>query len=112
MRYLIVDGMLGGTGIRDGMNGDYLEPNDIGLSIELSYRLTNWLVEYEDEHYHSFENVIRVHKLDQEGKEIAIAISQEIPDTKIAYYSHAELIKEELMTSTNNGDSVFWLRVN
>jgi len=111
MKYIVVDGMFSGTGIRDEVNGGYLEPDEIGLSVELTFRLTNWLAKYEAEHYSGFKNESRVLELDQEGKEIAIAICQEIPDVKIAYYSDAQSTKEELMTSSNNS-SLFWFRIN
>ena len=107
--YLVVDGQLSGTGIRDGANGGFLEPN--GLSVELSLRLANWLTEYEAEHYRGFKNESRIQELDQEGKEIAIAIHREVSDIKVAYYSDAHSAKEELMTSSSDG-SLFWVRTN
>jgi len=106
-----VVGTLSTTGILDGANGGYLEPEEVGLSAELTLRLTNWIAEYDAEHYRGFKNELRVQELDREGKEIAIAIRQEIPDTKIAYYSDALMIKEELMISSGDG-SLFWLRIN
>ena len=110
MKYLVVDGMFRGTGIRDGANGGYLEPEEISLSAELSFRLTNWLAEYEAEHYRGYANESLIRTLDQEGKKIALAIYQEIPDLKMAYYSDAYLAKEELMTSSIDG-SLFWSKI-
>jgi len=110
MIYIVVDATLNCTGIRDGANGGFLDPSD-ALSPGLLIRLANWLAEYETEHYRGFKNESRIQKLDQEGKEIAIAIRQEIPDTKIAYYSDASGIEEELMTEASDG-SLFWLKVN
>ena len=110
MMYLVVDGMLSGTGIRDGANGGYLDPSD-SLSLELLRRLANWLAEYEKEHYRGYKNESLTQRLDQEGKEIAIAIRQEISDVKIAYWSDAYSIKEELMVSSDGG-SFFWVKVN
>ena len=111
MKYLIVEGMLDCTGIYDWADESYVEPEEIGLSAELSLRLANWLKEYEDEHYRGYVNGTRIQKLDQEGKEIAIAIRQEIADVKIAYYSDGSMIKWELMISPDDG-SLFWLQVN
>jgi len=96
MRYIAIDGMFSGTGIHDEANGGYLEPDEVGLSAELMLRLTNWLAEYEAEHYRGFKNELRVQELDQEGKEIAIAIHQEIPDVKIAYYSDALILQRNV----------------
>jgi len=36
--HFIVDGMLSGTGIRDGNNGGYIDPSAIGVSFELRAR--------------------------------------------------------------------------
>ena len=111
MKYIAIDGMFSGTGIHDEANGGYLEPEEIGLSDELTQRLVSWLERYSAEHYDGgYPNELQVQKLDQEGKEIAIAIYQEIPDLKMAYYSEALLVKEELLTSASDG-SLFWLKI-
>ena len=39
---LIVDGMLSGTGIRDGDEGGYLEPSKIDLSENLCKKISAW----------------------------------------------------------------------
>ena len=113
MRYFIIEVTIGCTGIRDGADrdGSYLEPDEIGLSAGLSLRLANWQAEYEAEFYRNFADKSRSQRLDQEGKEIAIAIRQEIPDVKIAYWSSAFSTYEELLVSSDDG-SLFWLKVN
>jgi hypothetical protein len=45
MRNLIVDGMLSGTGIRDGDAGGYIEPNEVGLSAGLAKRIAKWVLD-------------------------------------------------------------------
>jgi hypothetical protein len=47
MRYLTVDGMLSGTGIRDSLTGKYLDPSEVGFSPELIRRIEKWLIDYE-----------------------------------------------------------------
>ena len=54
IRKLIVDGMLSGTGVRDGVAGGYVEPNELGLSGPLTKRLNNWLRGFENAHYRQF----------------------------------------------------------
>ena len=45
-RYLVIDGMLNGTGIRDYYEGGYVEPQELNLSLELKERLEAWLSRY------------------------------------------------------------------
>ena len=47
MRYLTIDGMLSGTGIRDSVNGGYLDATDLGISFALTEKLGHWLSRYE-----------------------------------------------------------------
>jgi hypothetical protein len=54
MDHLIIDGMLSSTGVRDGTAGGYLDPKVVGLSAGLTKRIANWLIEYENAHYHQF----------------------------------------------------------
>ncbi len=110
MIFLVIDGMFSGTGIRDEINGGYLEPEEIGLSDTLAKRLATWLHEYAREHYRGFKDESRVNQLDQIGKEIALAVREEIPDAKIAYCSDVYLTKEELLVSDDG--SLFWLKTN
>jgi hypothetical protein len=89
MRYLTVDGMFAGTGIRDSVEGGYLAPSDLGLSSELATRLSAWLREYETSHHAQYRDVGQVARLDQEGEESCAAVRQELPDAKVEYYSDA-----------------------
>jgi hypothetical protein len=91
MREIIIDGMLHGTGIRDKYEGGYLYPQDIGLPDEIILKLNQWLLEYEEEHYNSFSNKKNIKRLDSEGIEIARQIRDKLGDTKVSYYSNAEM---------------------
>jgi hypothetical protein len=90
---LIVDGMLSGTGIRDASAGGYLDPEEIGISTTLTDRLSNWLVRYEDAHFHQFENRDLNAALDEEGLEIARSLAVELSPTNVRYYSNAKLVE-------------------
>ena len=94
--YLIVDGNLHGTGIRDYYEGGYIEPSNLMLPADLIKSIECWLVSYEIEHYNGFANEINVEKLDQEGRKIALLIKSVLIDSKIQYYSAAKLIKEDI----------------
>ena len=91
MKYLIVDGMLPGTGIRDSVEGVYLAPEALGLLFELRSKLSNWLSRYEDEHYAQYEDRTVVADLDSEGMEICKLLKLEMPDIKVEYFSTAEM---------------------
>ena len=87
-RYLTVDGELGGTGLRDSLEGKELSPSDIGCSNALSRKFENWLRRYELEHYNEFRNVKTLEKLDQEGISICKSLMADLPAIKVTYYSH------------------------
>lgn len=93
MRYLTVDGMLSGTGIRDSVEGGYLNLEELGLSDQLVDRIFVWLSDYEDAHFMQYEDQLRVEKLDKEGIEICTILKKEIPDSKIEYFSSATMQK-------------------
>ena len=89
MRYLTVDGMFAGTGIRDTVEGGYLTPSVLGLSSDLALRLAAWLQAYEAAHHAGYRDADQVAQLDQEGMRICVAVRQELPNTKVEYYSDA-----------------------
>jgi hypothetical protein len=89
--HLIVDGELSGTGIRDGINGGYLETSAIGVSSSLGGRISEWLERYENAHFFQFENADENKLLDKQGVDIARSLKMEFPDARITYFSNAEL---------------------
>jgi hypothetical protein len=96
MRYLTVDGMFSGTGIRDSVEGGYLIPSDLGLSSDLASRLATWLREYAAARDAGYRDADHVAQLDQEGERICAAVRQELADAKVEYYSDA-LMKRVLV---------------
>jgi hypothetical protein len=97
-RYLTVDGMLSGTGLRDSVEGGYLEPTQLGLSDVLTDRIGRWLAEYENAHYAGFEDRAECDALDNEGIRICAEVKRELPQSKVEYYSHALQAKMPLST--------------
>lgn len=93
MKYLTVDGMFSGTGIRDAVEGGYFELQDLDLSDQLVDRINAWLSDYEDAHFMQYEDLHQVEKLDKEGLAICETLKQEIPDSKIEYFSSARMKK-------------------
>ena len=89
--YLVVDGFLNGTGIRDYYNSGYIEPRSLNLSKQLIDRLNRWLSEYETQHYNEYKNVLLLEKLDDEGKQLAKSIKEELGEIKVSYYSDYKL---------------------
>lgn len=89
--HLIVDGMLSGTGIRNGDQGGYIMPSDLGVSLELASRISEWLERYENAHFFQFENAVENRKLDIQGLGIARSLKAELPEAKVTYFSNAEL---------------------
>src|ERR1035437_3796775 len=93
MKYLIIDAYFGGTGIRDKYNGGYIDPNTLFLSENLVSKLKNWLKMYNSEFFNGFLVKEVIEKLDEEGKEIALQLVNELNnDVKVEYYSDAKMI--------------------
>lgn len=83
----LIDGMLSGTGVRDVLNGGYVEPSDLGLSTRLIARLSAWQKQYEETHFSGFPES-QVAALDVEGLDLTQAVREERRDLKIGYFSH------------------------
>lgn len=86
---IIVDGMLSGTGLRDGVRGGYLKLEDVGVSRALSNKIRLWLSAYADEHYQKFERDAFNAVLDKEGIELARMLREEISEVEVEYFSNA-----------------------
>lgn len=93
MKYLTVDGMMSGTGIRDSVEGGYINLDEIDVSDKLKNDLRSWLSEYEAEHYRGYKSNDRIKLLDDEGISLAVRLSNEFPDSKVEYYSDAKTKK-------------------
>lgn len=89
MKYLIVDGMLSGTGVRDAVEGGYVDLATLGLSVELTNDLNSWLARYENAHYSQFRNKDEVSELDNEGLDLSKRLRGELVDSKVEYFSNA-----------------------
>jgi len=95
MKYLVVDAMRSGTGIRDYYAGDYLEPESLALSVATIEQLKDWLSSYKVEQSKGYTNDEAIEELDRKGKELALSIKRELsPDVKIAYLSDARMTRE------------------
>ncbi len=91
MRYLVIDAYLNGSGIRDKYEGESVLPEDLGLSMPLLVKLSEWLLKYEKEHFKGYSESTIVDELDQEGISIARAIKNELTDVKLEYFSDAKM---------------------
>jgi hypothetical protein len=94
MKYLVIDAMLSGTGIRDYYSGNYIEPESLHLSDITIAKLRDWLSRYISEHHKGYVNERVTSELDREGKEVALRIKSELVDVKIHYYSDARMTEE------------------
>ena len=93
MRYLIVDGMLSGTGVRDAVSGGYVLLAELGLSPSVVEVLTSWLARYEAAHYRQFDDPGEVTALDDIGLKLCDRLAQELPGSKVGYFSAARMEK-------------------
>jgi hypothetical protein len=95
MRYLVVDGMLHGTGIRDKNEGGYVKLETLNLPDVLNARIKEWLLKYEEEHYNGYLNSQNIEALDLLGIEIAKQV-QAVVGPKVTYFSNAKLKEQEV----------------
>lgn len=93
LRYLIVDGMFHGTGLRDAVEGGFIEPNLLGLPTEFVLQLESWLKKYENEHVNGFRDLEAVRRLDESGLKIASILVNLLPESQITYFSAATMEK-------------------
>ena len=91
MRYLIVDGMLSGTGVRDAVSGGYVALAELGLSPSVVKMIASWLARYEAAHYREFDDSGEVKVLDDIGLKLCDRLAQEHPGNKVGYFSAARL---------------------
>ncbi|MBS1660273.1 MAG: hypothetical protein JST68_04400 [Bacteroidetes bacterium] len=94
-RYLVIDGMLNGTGIRDYYEGGYINPADLNLSPGLLQLINEWLLKYWDASYLNYNDMSLVDALDAEGERIARLVEGELGG-KVWYYSDATQQKKML----------------
>lgn len=91
--YLTVDGMLSGTGIRDSVNGGYVQLEELNLPQVFINRIEIWLSQYEDAHYSGFNDICECDALDIEGVAIGNELQRILAPAKIEYYSNVRLYK-------------------
>jgi hypothetical protein len=95
-KYLIVDGMVSGTGIRNQYESEYIEPKSLGLSADVIEKLNKWHERYKQEFYNNYADKIKVQKLDEEGIKISEDIFNELENCKMSYFSDAELKTQKI----------------
>lgn len=89
MKYLTVDGMGFGTGVRDTYEGGYIELDALGITQRLQKDIRTWLSRYEAAFFAGFRDRGTVTALDEAGVQIAKRLSDELPHSKVTYYSDA-----------------------
>jgi len=97
MKYLVVDALFNGTGIRDYYTGDYLKPETLNLEAVTTIKIHDWLFRYKSEHHKGYINDDVINELDREGREIALKIKNELLEVKIEYYSDARMTREIML---------------
>lgn len=83
----LIDGMLSGTGIRDAINGGFVEPKSLGLSEDLTRNLASWQSQYEEAHFANFPHDL-VAELDKIGWALTSKVREELPGAEVGYFSH------------------------
>ena len=84
---LLIDGMLSGTGIRDAINGGYIDPATLDLPNSLVGEIAEWQERYEACHFANFP-INTVTQLDEEGMRLAARVGAALPAMGVGYYSN------------------------
>ena len=92
MRYLVVDGELNSTGLKEGYTKKEINPGSLNLSVSLQKRIAEWVKKYSDAHINGFLNS-NTDDLDSEGHLICQELHKEIPSVKIEYVSAATMVR-------------------
>lgn len=90
-RYLVVDGSLSGTGVRDAVEGGYLTASAVGISEGLGDEISAWQKRYERAHFRSYTDSAEVENLDAEGLALRQKLSGELASAKVQYFSSAKM---------------------
>jgi hypothetical protein len=96
MKYLVLDGYLNGTGIRDRYSGGFVELTALNISMEMKQQIRDWVLKYENEFYNQYSDLKKIEAIDKEGITIVLKLREELPNTKIEYYSDAKMMKVNL----------------
>jgi hypothetical protein len=99
-KYLTIDAMVAGTGIRDSYDGCYVELSILPISDDLRTKFVKWLDRYKCEHDKSFFDDAVNQRLDEEGLKICKALKAEMPTVKIEYFSAAYAQKTTFLNSS------------
>ena len=89
---LLIDGMMSGTGVRDAVNGGYLELGELGLSDRIVRDIRDWQADYRTAHIEGHPPE-KVAALDKAGLALMARLQTELPDKKIGYYSDGLLTR-------------------
>lgn len=89
--YLVIDGNLSGTGIRDAVEGGYLTASELGISEFLGDEISAWQQRYEVAHFGEYADVTEVDKLDAEGLALRQKLAVELAQAKVQYFSSGKM---------------------
>lgn len=87
---LLIDGMLSGTGVRDAVQGGYIEPVTVGLSPSLAGEIAAWQRSYEAAHFAGFP-ADTVASLDSEGLALTSRVQMELGRKNVGYFSNGRM---------------------
>lgn len=86
----LIDGMLSGTGLRDAVEGGYVNPEAVGISAAIALDLASWQQRYEEAHFADFPSKV-VAALDEQGLVLMGRVRQELGDKEIGYFSNGRM---------------------
>lgn len=88
MQYIILDGYISGTGVRDNSTSDYLDLSELNIDANIISQIEVWKQKYYNAIIGNKRKMLPSFfiDLDKEAIEISRRIVKEYPDYKIDYY--------------------------
>lgn len=87
MKYLTIDEMMSGTGVRDSVEGGYLSLDTLSLSDDLIHDPREWLDEYRKQHISGYSDVFIINDFDSIEISLAVELKKQVIDAEVDYYS-------------------------
>jgi hypothetical protein len=85
---LVVDGYQGGTGIRNAIEGGYINLDTLKLTTDFVSNIKQWVSDYADLSYTGYEDQAVQQQLDERGIELTKELQNLLgPEYKVQYYS-------------------------
>ncbi|MEP3893167.1 MAG: hypothetical protein ABJN52_04130 [Litorimonas sp.] len=90
MKYLTVDAMPTGTGVRDSLGGGFYSLEELNVPSYLIEEFATWIANYKMVIQSATPKAIDIEQLDRVGLGLCRKLSSELSDVKVEYFSEGK----------------------